>query len=74
MLSIHMKLCRGHNGVTSVIGAVGGNDFKRLQLGINRPASRDPDDVARYVLSNFNKTEREELNAMFAKAEQLLVK
>ena len=60
---------RGHNGVLSVIGAVGGKDFKRLQLGIDRPSSRNPEDVANYVLTNFSKVEREGLPKMFEKAE-----
>lgn len=34
------EISRGHNGITSIIGAVGGNDFRRLQLGIGRPVSR----------------------------------
>ena len=38
------------------MAVLGGKDFKRLQLGIDRPVSHDPDDVARYVLSNFNKS------------------
>lgn len=69
-----MKAFRGHNGVLSIIGAVGGNDFRRLQLGIDRPVSHQPDDVAKYVLCNFSKSEREGLAAMFVKAEQLLAK
>lgn len=34
------------------------DDFKRLQLGIDRPNSRDPEIVANYVLTNFNSKER----------------
>jgi PTH1 family peptidyl-tRNA hydrolase len=44
--------------VQSVIGAVGGKDFERLQLGIGRPNSRDPEAVSNYVLQNFTKAER----------------
>lgn len=62
-------LARGHHGVESVIEALRGNDFKRLQLGIGRPSSRDPDAVAKYVLSNFRNAEKEALLAMFKKAE-----
>lgn len=60
---------RGHNGVTSIIGALKGKEFKRLQLGIDRPASRQPEDVAKYVLQNFSKAEREGLTQMFIKGE-----
>lgn len=67
-----MILVRGHNGVQSVIGAVGGKEFKRLQLGIGRPNSRDPEAVSNYVLQNFTKAERGGLEAMFQKGEELL--
>lgn len=46
---------RGHNGIKSIIATIGGNDFRRLHLGIDRPKSNDPDIVANYVLSNFSK-------------------
>ena len=39
-----------------MIATVGGNDFRRLHLGIDRPDSNDPDVVADYVLSNFSKS------------------
>jgi PTH1 family peptidyl-tRNA hydrolase len=45
---------RGHNGIKSIIATVGGNDFKRLQIGIDRPNSNDPEIVAGYVLKNFS--------------------
>lgn len=45
---------KGHNGVKSVIQQLGGfYKFDRLQIGIDRPASRDPKQVANYVLSGF---------------------
>ncbi len=48
---------RGHNGIKSIIATIGGNDFRRLHLGIDRPKSNDPDIVAAYVLSNFSSDE-----------------
>jgi PTH1 family peptidyl-tRNA hydrolase len=42
VLSTHVYLGRGHNGVDSVAKFLGTNSFKRLQLGISRPESRDP--------------------------------
>ena len=72
--TVFNSLYRGHNGVLSVIGAVKSKEFKRLQIGIGRPTSRDPEDVANYVLQNFRKNERESLSAVFVKAEELLKK
>jgi PTH1 family peptidyl-tRNA hydrolase len=45
----------GHNGVESVIGALGTQDFARIRIGI-RP-DHPVDDGARYVLSQFRKAQ-----------------
>jgi peptidyl-tRNA hydrolase, PTH1 family len=47
----------GHNGLKSLSGGVGGNDFLRVRVGVGRPASTDPDVVAAYVLSPFGESE-----------------
>jgi len=47
----------GHNGMKSIIGALGGGDFARLRVGIDRPPGRmDPAD---YVLQNFSPPQEE---------------
>ncbi len=47
----------GHNGIRSIIQAVGGTAFPRLRVGIGAPP---PGDVARdYVLGKFNNEESE---------------
>ena len=47
----------GHNGIRSIIQAVGGTAFPRLRVGIGAPP---PGDVARdYVLGKFNSEESE---------------
>lgn len=46
----------GHNGLRSIISALGGNmDFYRLRIGIGRGEG----DVAEYVLGKLSPTERE---------------
>jgi PTH1 family peptidyl-tRNA hydrolase len=42
----------GHNGLKSITGLLGPG-YARLRVGIDRPASSDPDVVADYVLSRF---------------------
>ena len=42
----------GHNGLKSITGLLG-PDYARLRVGVDRPASYDPDVVADYVLSRF---------------------
>jgi len=42
----------GHNGLKSVSGLIGA-DYHRLRVGVDRPASYDPDVVADYVTSRF---------------------
>ena len=45
----------GHNGIRSLISALGSKDFHRLRLGIGRPES----DVADYVLARLPNFERQ---------------
>jgi len=45
----------GHNGLKSIISALGDPGFARVRVGIGRPApGRDPAD---YVLSDFSRAE-----------------
>ncbi len=47
----------GHNGMKSLIGALGSGDFARLRVGIDRPPGRmDPAD---YVLQDFSAQQNE---------------
>jgi peptidyl-tRNA hydrolase, PTH1 family len=43
----------GHNGLRSIAGALGTQDFLRLRIGVGRPERGDPRPVADYVLSEF---------------------
>ncbi len=47
----------GHNGMKSLIGALGGGDFARLRVGIDRPPGRM--DPAAYVLQDFSAQQEE---------------
>ena len=62
----------GHNGLKSVTGLIGA-DYHRLRVGVDRPASYDPDVVADYVTSRFaeTKAEVEELVGRAADAVEL---
>eukprot|EP00127_Corallochytrium_limacisporum_P002759 Clim_evm3s139 gene=Clim_evmTU3s139 len=48
---------QGHNGVRSIINALGTEKFQRLRLGIGRPASKS--DVADWVLEKWTRDEFE---------------
>ncbi|SLM38992.1 Peptidyl-tRNA hydrolase, conserved site [Lasallia pustulata] len=41
---------RGHNGIKSCSGSLGGMEFWRVGVGIGRPESRESGDVAAYVM------------------------
>ncbi|KAI8069602.1 peptidyl-tRNA hydrolase [Gongronella butleri] len=52
----------GHNGIKSVMQKLGTEEFYRVRIGIGRPATRDPDQVADYVLGKFTDQEHAELD------------
>lgn len=56
----------GHNGIRSIIEHLGTEEFKRIRLGISRPAPGT--DKVPYVLSNFRKEEQELLKETIQKA------
>lgn len=51
-----------HNGMRSIVGQLGGNEFPRLRVGIDQAPGRM--DAAAYVLSRFSKAEEAELPAL----------
>jgi PTH1 family peptidyl-tRNA hydrolase len=55
---------RGHNGLKSIKGSFPGQlEYKRIGVGIGRPESREPNDVANYVLRSMTGTEKSKLEA-----------
>lgn len=60
----------GHNGLKSIIEAVGTNEFIRLRIGIqpDHPIS----DAKRFVLDEFTRAERESLPEILARAAEAL--
>ena len=57
----------GHNGLKDIIAKLGTNEFRRLRIGVDRPANQD--DVADYVLSNFKKEEKNLIEDMISDIE-----
>lgn len=47
----------GHRGLSSIIGALGTENFPRLRIGIGRPIDKNAD-TADFVLAHFSKKER----------------
>lgn len=58
----------GHNGLRSIIQRLGTPDFLRVRIGIDRPPADFKGDVADYVLSDFNASERAELGDVLGRA------
>ena len=52
----------GHNGVKSVMDALGSRDFWRLKIGLGRPPGQM--DPAAFVLKRFAKVERNEMDIL----------
>jgi len=59
----------GHNGLRSLADSLGGRDFRRLRIGVGRPARGA---VASYVLSAFTRSEQADLPRVFDDALDLL--
>ena len=56
----------GHNGVRSVIGAVGTSDIRRVKIGVGRPDRKD--DVVDHVLTRFHGEEAKIIERAIAEA------
>jgi PTH1 family peptidyl-tRNA hydrolase len=56
----------GHNGLRSISGALGTQDFLRLRVGVGRPGRGDRRPVADYVLSPFDPDE--DVDALISRA------
>jgi len=56
----------GHNGVESIIEHLGSKEFARLRIGIGRPAHYQ--DAADYVLEDFSKKEKTEIEEIGSEA------
>jgi PTH1 family peptidyl-tRNA hydrolase len=62
----HQGRSGGHNGVRSLIEALGTDAFRRVKVGIGRPETRN--EVVDWVLSEFTEEEREALPAIIERA------
>ena len=56
----------GHNGLTSLMDAFGGNQFSRLRIGIGRPGPGI--DVTDYVLGRFDPSQKDRIGDVIAAA------
>ena len=55
----------GHNGVESIIDALGNENFSRIRIGIGR--SIHCEDLKKYVLGNFDKLEMSKLDEILSR-------
>lgn len=60
----------GHNGLISIIEALGTPEIKRIKIGIGRHPNMD---AADWVLSKFTKEEKEKLEDIFIEVEKKLL-
>jgi PTH1 family peptidyl-tRNA hydrolase len=54
----------GHNGVLSIIGSLGTDDFVRFRVGIGKPARKGSQTGRHHVLGRFTKAEAQRLPAV----------
>lgn len=57
----------GHNGMRSIINALGTQDFPRLRIGVGRPVDAGSDTI-KHVLSRFRPDEKKPLDAALDRA------
>jgi PTH1 family peptidyl-tRNA hydrolase len=62
----------GHNGLKSVEGALGHQDYARLRIGIAPPPGRRRGDLSDYVLSEFGKSDAAVVKELMPTLEQAL--
>jgi PTH1 family peptidyl-tRNA hydrolase len=55
----------GHNGLRDIHRSIGSDGYRRIRIGIDRPADKSL--VKDYVLSNFSESEREEIDVVINK-------
>lgn len=67
----------GHRGMQSIIEHIGSKDFPRMRLGIGRPKQRSQksevrsqDEIADYVLSNFESNEKDVLKQVLGRTKE----
>ena len=61
-----------HNGLKDIIVKLGTNEFRRLRIGVDRPANQQ--DVADYVLSTFKKEEKNLIDDKAGEIEEYIKK
>lgn len=57
----------GHNGLKSVRDGLGSADFSRIRVGVDRPATTDPERVSAYVLGRFREPQ-DQVKALISSA------
>ena len=63
---------KGHNGLKSIKERLQGVQYTRIGVGIGRPESRAPDDVARYVLTKTTPAEKAKIEGAAGRVEEEL--
>jgi peptidyl-tRNA hydrolase, PTH1 family len=65
----------GHNGIKSIIGSLGTQDFIRIRIGISRPqnGSAREDTIVDYVLGDFEGDDRKLMDETIKKAGEAVI-
>lgn len=63
---------KGHNGLKSIAEKLKGVEYTRIGVGIGRPVSREPDEVAAYVLRAMKAPEKSILEGCVGNIQQEL--
>ena len=65
----------GHNGIKSIIGSLGTQDFTRVRIGISRPQTGNiaEEIIVDYVLGDFEREDRKVVDEIIGKAGEAIL-
>lgn len=64
--------CKGHHGLRSCLNSLGEIGYLKISIGIGRPESREPADVARHVMSKMGQKEKKVMHGAAGVVEGML--
>jgi peptidyl-tRNA hydrolase, PTH1 family len=62
----------GHNGIKSIIGSLGSQQFHRVRIGIGRPTEHGENGIIDFVLNDFSTMEHQVIHALLPRVSEAI--